>query len=113
MAQNNNARADDRHFYRGKLAAGEIIAQVEYLVRRRFPDGRADVPKLKLQFARMGSVYCRAMQELETPSVGLLNIGGEPGKGSELAVAAHELYDAAELFEIEDTAVREAPKVKF
>jgi 23S rRNA (adenine2503-C2)-methyltransferase len=40
--------------YRGKLSAAEIMAQVEYLVRRRFPDGRAEVPKLKLQFARMG-----------------------------------------------------------
>jgi 23S rRNA (adenine2503-C2)-methyltransferase len=40
--------------YRGKLSADEIMAQVEYLVRRRFPDGRVPVPKLKLQFARMG-----------------------------------------------------------
>jgi glycerol-3-phosphate acyltransferase PlsX len=54
-------------------------------------------PEMLLQFARMGSVYCRAMQDLETPSVGLLNIGGEPGKGSELAVAAHDLLRASEL----------------
>jgi 23S rRNA (adenine2503-C2)-methyltransferase len=40
--------------YRGKLSAEDIIAQVEHLVRRRFPDGRVLVPKLKLQFARMG-----------------------------------------------------------
>ena len=40
--------------YRGKLTAEEILAQVEYLVHRRFPDGRCPVPKLKVQFARMG-----------------------------------------------------------
>jgi 23S rRNA (adenine2503-C2)-methyltransferase len=40
--------------YRGKLSAAEILAQVDYLVRRRYPDGRVPVPKLKVQFARMG-----------------------------------------------------------
>jgi len=40
--------------YRGKLTKEEILAQVEYLVRRRYPDGRVPVPKLKVQFARMG-----------------------------------------------------------
>jgi 23S rRNA (adenine2503-C2)-methyltransferase len=40
--------------YRGKLSATEITAQVEFLVRRRFPDGRVPIPKLKVQFARMG-----------------------------------------------------------
>lgn len=40
--------------YRGKLTAEEIAAQVEFLVRRRYPDGRVPIPKLKVQFARMG-----------------------------------------------------------
>ena len=40
--------------YHGKLSADEIVQQVEYLVRRRYPDGRVPVPKLKVQFARMG-----------------------------------------------------------
>jgi len=40
--------------YRGKLTAEEILAQVEYLIRRRWPDGRCPVPKLKVQLARMG-----------------------------------------------------------
>jgi 23S rRNA (adenine2503-C2)-methyltransferase len=40
--------------YRGKLTADEIAAQVEFLVRRRYPDGRVPIPKLKVQFARMG-----------------------------------------------------------
>ncbi len=40
--------------YSGKLTAEEILSQVEFLVRRRYPDGRCPVPKLKVQFARMG-----------------------------------------------------------
>ena len=40
--------------YRGKLGSEEIIAQVEHMIRRRYPDGRVLVPKLKIQFARMG-----------------------------------------------------------
>lgn len=40
--------------YQGKLDAEEILAQIEHLVRRRFPDGRVPIPKLKVQFARMG-----------------------------------------------------------
>jgi 23S rRNA (adenine2503-C2)-methyltransferase len=40
--------------YRGKLTAEEVLAQVELLVRRRYPDGRVPARKLKVQFARMG-----------------------------------------------------------
>ena len=40
--------------YTGKLSTDEILAQIEYLIKRRFPDGNVPVPKLKIQFARMG-----------------------------------------------------------
>jgi 23S rRNA (adenine2503-C2)-methyltransferase len=40
--------------YRGKLSAAEILAQIDYLVRRRYPDGIPAVDRLKIQFARMG-----------------------------------------------------------
>jgi len=40
--------------YRGKLSADEIFAQIDYLVKKRFPDGNIDVDKFKIQFARMG-----------------------------------------------------------
>lgn len=43
------------------------------------------------QFAVMGSVYARAFYGTDTPSVGLMSIGEEEGKGNELAVAAHAL----------------------
>jgi len=40
--------------FAGKLSRDEIMAQIDFLIRRRFPDGRVPVPKLKIQFARMG-----------------------------------------------------------
>ena len=40
--------------YRGKLTSEEILEQVDFLVRRRYPDGRVPASKLKVQFARMG-----------------------------------------------------------
>lgn len=40
--------------YKGKLQTDEILQQVDYMVRRRFPDGNVPVPKFKIQFARMG-----------------------------------------------------------
>lgn len=50
-------------------------------------------PEHILQFARMGSVYASAILERERPSIGLLNIGEEPGKGDELTREAYELLE--------------------
>lgn len=38
----------------GKLTSDELLSQIDYLVRRRFPDGNVPIPKFKIQFARMG-----------------------------------------------------------
>ena len=38
----------------GRLDAAEIMGQIDYMIRRRFPGGKVSVPKLKIQFARMG-----------------------------------------------------------
>ncbi len=43
------------------------------------------------QFARMGSIYCRKMFGLESPRVGLLNVGTEEGKGNALTREAYPL----------------------
>jgi 23S rRNA (adenine2503-C2)-methyltransferase len=40
--------------YRGKLSKEEIFAQIDFLVKKRYPDGRIPVNKFKVQFARMG-----------------------------------------------------------
>jgi len=43
------------------------------------------------QFAIMGSIYARLVLRIEKPRVGLLNIGEEAEKGSELYYEAHQL----------------------
>ena len=40
-------------------------------------------PEVALQFAKMGQVYCRQILGIESPTVGLLNVGEEEGKGTE------------------------------
>jgi 23S rRNA (adenine2503-C2)-methyltransferase len=48
------AFCDAGGFFRGHLSAGEILAQADYLVERRYPDRRVTAKKFKVQFARMG-----------------------------------------------------------
>jgi glycerol-3-phosphate acyltransferase PlsX len=52
------------------------------------------------QFARMGTIYARQMLENDDPTVGLINIGEEPGKGNDQVKKAYDL-------------LREAPDVHF
>lgn len=40
--------------YEGRLSAAEILAQIEHLVRRRYPSGPVPVKHLEVQFTRMG-----------------------------------------------------------
>jgi len=40
--------------YQGKLASGEILDQIDYMVTLRYPDRFVKSRKLKIQFARMG-----------------------------------------------------------
>ncbi|MBK6977334.1 MAG: phosphate acyltransferase PlsX [Cytophagaceae bacterium] len=48
-------------------------------------------PEVLLQFAELGSLYAKFALGIESPTVGLLNIGAEEEKGSTLAQAAHQL----------------------
>lgn len=57
----------------------------------------ADVkPEHLVQFGLMGQVYAERVLARAEASVGLLNVGEEPGKGNELAKAAHALLACAE-----------------
>ena len=47
-----------------------------------------------LQFAHLGNVYAKDMLGCDSPRVGLLNIGEEPGKGNEVTVEAYERLQA-------------------
>jgi glycerol-3-phosphate acyltransferase PlsX len=54
-------------------------------------------PAHLVSFARMGVVFVREILGIAEPRVGQLNIGGEPKKGNDLTVAAHELLAAADV----------------
>jgi 23S rRNA (adenine2503-C2)-methyltransferase len=41
-------------YYKGRLSKEEIFEQIDFLVKRKFPDGNIAVEKFKIQFARMG-----------------------------------------------------------
>jgi phosphate acyltransferase len=63
--------------------------------------GNAEVqPAWLVQFAQMGSAFASARYGLEAPRVGLLNIGEEETKGTEVAKQAHAL-------------LRQAPGIRF
>jgi len=40
--------------YQGKLSAKDLFSQIDYLIGRRYENGRVPVQKFKVQFARMG-----------------------------------------------------------
>jgi 23S rRNA (adenine2503-C2)-methyltransferase len=40
--------------YQGKLTQSELLEQIDFMVRRRFPNGKIPVEKFKIQFSRMG-----------------------------------------------------------
>ncbi len=40
--------------YKGKLSKEEIFAQIDFPIRKRYPDGNIPVKKFKVQFARVG-----------------------------------------------------------
>jgi glycerol-3-phosphate acyltransferase PlsX len=52
-------------------------------------------PEWLVQFGQMGSVYARHRFGIDRPSVGLLSIGEEPGKGDTLRKEAYELLAKA------------------
>ncbi len=59
-------------------------------------DGGANVdcnPEYLLQFAYMGAFCAKRVLGMESPRVGLLNIGGESNKGDELRVETYKLLE--------------------
>ncbi|HEY9764847.1 MAG TPA: phosphate acyltransferase PlsX [Chroococcales cyanobacterium] len=82
----------------GRIPSIERPAITAVLPSRKGPCILLDVganadckPSYLRQFAVMGAVYARKVLKVDNPRVGLLNIGGEEGKGNELAQAAFAL----------------------
>lgn len=69
-------------------------------------------PKHLLQFAVMGAVYHEAMFKKPRPTVGLLSIGEEEGKGNELTTETHHLLKNSGLNYIGNVEGRDIPMGK-
>ena len=54
-------------------------------------------PHHLVQFGRLGTIYAQDLLGIESPRVGLLNIGEEPEKGDEVSVEAHALLQKSGL----------------
>jgi 23S rRNA (adenine2503-C2)-methyltransferase len=57
--------------FQGALTAEEILSQIDFMVRRRYPEGKPLTEKFKIQFARMGEpslnpAVLDVLQELPT-----------------------------------------------
>lgn len=48
-------------------------------------------PEMLVQFAKMGEVYAREVMGLPNPKIGILNVGEEEEKGTDIIRKAHEL----------------------
>ncbi|MBQ7288095.1 MAG: phosphate acyltransferase PlsX [Clostridia bacterium] len=66
-------------------------------------------PEMLVQFAVMSSVYCKNVLGQENPTVGLLNIGTEETKGTELQKEAYRLLQSAPVNFIGNVEARDVP----
>ncbi len=45
---------DAGEYYHGKISTEGMFEAIDYMIKKRFPEGKIPVPKFKIQFARMG-----------------------------------------------------------
>lgn len=67
-------------------------------------------PEMLLQFGIMASKYLEKVEGISDPTVGLLNIGTEETKGTELQKEAYKLLENSEINFIGNIESRELPK---
>ena len=66
-------------------------------------------PEMLNQFGMMGSVYMQSVMGVQNPTVGLINIGVEESKGTELQKEAFALMQKADYNFIGNVEVRDVP----
>ena len=67
-------------------------------------------PEMLMQFGVMASTYLKKVEGIENPTVGLLNIGTEETKGTELQKEAYKLLQDSDLNFVGNIESRELPK---
>lgn len=79
-------------------ALGTLLPNLRGLTFLIDSGANADVkPHYLTQFALMGSIYMENIMSVPSPRVGLLNVGAEKTKGSELYKEAHKLLEETSL----------------
>lgn len=66
-------------------------------------------PEYLNQFAMMGSIYLEKVIGINSPSIGLVNIGAEKGKGNSLTKETYDLLEETNLNFIGNVEARELP----
>ncbi len=66
-------------------------------------------PEMLVQFGIMGSVYMSKIAGIQNPRVGIVNVGTEATKGTELELAANDLFKLAPVNCIGNVEARELP----
>lgn len=66
-------------------------------------------PENLVQFGIMGKIYTESIMKINNPSIGLVNIGEEEGKGNELTKAAYKLLKEAPLNFVGNIEPRDIP----
>lgn len=67
-------------------------------------------PEMLLQFGIMASKYLEKVEGISNPTVGLLNIGTEETKGTELQKEAYKLLEASDINFVGNVESRDLPK---
>ena len=67
-------------------------------------------PNNLLEFATMGSIYMEKVFDIPKPTVGLVNIGVEEGKGTTVLKAVYELLKKSHLNFVGNVEARDVPK---
>lgn len=66
-------------------------------------------PEYLFQFALMGSAYMEKVLEIKNPTVGLINIGSEKGKGNQLTKETYDLLEKSNLNFVGNVEARDLP----
>ena len=66
-------------------------------------------PEMLVQFGIMGSAYMSRIMGVQNPRVGVVNVGTEPTKGTELEITANEMFKSAPINCIGNIEAREIP----
>ncbi|MBC7766018.1 MAG: phosphate acyltransferase PlsX [Hyphomonadaceae bacterium] len=67
-------------------------------------------PQHLVQFGEMGTIYMQKVMGIQSPSVGLINIGAEQEKGTDLTKEAYQLMQKAKFRFVGNVEARDIPK---